>query len=218
MRITIIGGHGKVALLTAPLLVEAGHEVISVIRNPDHARDVEATGATAMVVDIERSDQPEWEGLLQGSDAVIWSAGAGGGNPDRTYAVDRDAAILSMQAAEAAGVNRYVMVSYVNTGRDDTPADQPFRHYADAKAAADEHLAGTGLNWTILCPARLTMDEPSGALSAGDHITSGDTSRANVAQVAAQAIVREDLNRVKLRFVDGDDPITDVLEREAQRV
>jgi len=44
-RITIIGGHGKVALLTAPLLASAGHEVTSLIRNPDHADDVTASGA-----------------------------------------------------------------------------------------------------------------------------------------------------------------------------
>jgi 3-hydroxyisobutyrate dehydrogenase-like beta-hydroxyacid dehydrogenase len=47
MRITLIGGHGKVALLAAPLLVEAGHEVVSVFRNPDHTDDVAATGAEA---------------------------------------------------------------------------------------------------------------------------------------------------------------------------
>ena len=39
-RTVIIGGHGKVALLAAPLLAEAGHDVVSIIRNPDHAEDV----------------------------------------------------------------------------------------------------------------------------------------------------------------------------------
>ena len=43
-RIVMIGGHGKVALLAAPLLVEAGHEVVSLIRNPDQADDVVAVG------------------------------------------------------------------------------------------------------------------------------------------------------------------------------
>ncbi|HET7305276.1 MAG TPA: NAD-dependent dehydratase, partial [Segeticoccus sp.] len=38
-RITLIGGHGKVALLAAPLLVGEGHEVSSVVRNPDHVAD-----------------------------------------------------------------------------------------------------------------------------------------------------------------------------------
>ncbi len=56
MRVTIFGGHGKIALLLAPMLVEAGHEVTSVIRNPDHVADVEATGATALVSSVEDAD------------------------------------------------------------------------------------------------------------------------------------------------------------------
>src|SRR5690606_28882409 len=96
MEIALIGGHGKVALLAAPLLVEAGHSVRSVIRDPDHVADVEATGARAVVTDIETLDAAGWDALLEGADAVVWSAGAGGGNPARTRAVDLDAAVASM--------------------------------------------------------------------------------------------------------------------------
>src|SRR4029079_3135579 len=96
-RVTLIGGHGKVALLAARLLVGDGHEVTSVVRNPDHVADVEATGATAAVVDVEHAGTEELAEALRGSELVVWSAGAGGGNPARTYAVDRDAAIRSME-------------------------------------------------------------------------------------------------------------------------
>ena len=51
-RIIVFGGHGRIALLLAPLLVERGDEVTAVIRNPDHTAEVEAGGATALVVDI----------------------------------------------------------------------------------------------------------------------------------------------------------------------
>ena len=46
-RTVIIGGHGKVALLAAPLLAEAGHDVVSLIRNPDHAEDEEYLAPTS---------------------------------------------------------------------------------------------------------------------------------------------------------------------------
>ena len=111
MRITIFGGHGKIALLLTPLLVEAGHEVRSVIRNPDHAADVEAAGATAVLSSLEEADTTTLTSLLSGTDAVVWSAGAGG-DAARTVAVDQDAAIRSMDAAENASVGRYVMVSF----------------------------------------------------------------------------------------------------------
>ena len=97
-RILIIGGHGKVALLLAPLLVSRGDDVSSVIRNADHGADVSATGATPVVADVEALSLDELAALSTGYDAVVWSAGAGGGSPARTYAVDRDAAIRSMDA------------------------------------------------------------------------------------------------------------------------
>ena len=84
MRITIFGGHGKIALLLAPLLVEAGHEVTSVVRNPDHVADVEATGAAALVSSVEDADLDSLTSQLEDVDAVVWSAGAGGGSPERT--------------------------------------------------------------------------------------------------------------------------------------
>ena len=78
-RIVVIGGHGKVALLLTPILAELGHSVTSVIRNPDHAADVEAAGAAPHVADVEMLDTDGIAEVLAGHDAVVWSAGAGGG-------------------------------------------------------------------------------------------------------------------------------------------
>ena len=82
-----------------------------------------------------------------------------GVRPERTDAVDRDAAIRSMDAAVAAGVSRYVMVSFSGATADHlVPEDDPFRRYQDAKIAADEHLRGTELDWTVLGPGALTTE------------------------------------------------------------
>src|SRR5829696_4244485 len=166
MRVTIFGGHGKIALLLAPMLVDAGHDVTSVIRNPEHLADVEATGAVALVSSVEEADADTLVSQLTGQDAVIWSAGAGGGSPERTYAVDRDAAIRSMDAAAGAGVGRYVMVSFSgSTPEALVPEDNPFRHYQDAKIAADDHLRGTDLDWTVLGPGTLTLEPGNGSVN-----------------------------------------------------
>jgi uncharacterized protein YbjT (DUF2867 family) len=150
-RIAIIGGHGKVALQLSALLTEQGHSVTSFIRNPDHAADVAASGASPSVLDVENSTTADIAAALRNHDAVVWSAGAGGGNPARTYAVDRDAAIRSMDAAAEAGVRRYVMVSYFGAGPDHgVPEGHSFHAYAEAKAAADEYLRSTsspGPSW-----------------------------------------------------------------------
>ena len=100
---------------------------------------------------------------MTGHDAVVFSAGAGGGNPARTYAVDRDAAIRVIDAAAQAGVKRFVMVSYFGAGPDHgVPPDNSFFPYAEAKAAADAHLRDSDLDWTVLGPGRLTLEPATG--------------------------------------------------------
>lgn len=212
-RVTIIGGHGKVALLAAPLLVADGHDVTSVVRNPDHVPDVEQTGATAAVLDVENASTEQIADLVRGSDVVVWSAGAGGGSPERTYAVDRDAAIRSMDAAAQAGVGRYVMVSYFGAGPDHgVPEDNGFYAYAEAKAAADEHLQGTDLAWTILRPSGLTTEGATGHIETGDGVAAGHVSRDNLAHVIRAVVEHPDAAaRRVIAFNDGTQPIDEVV-------
>lgn len=211
MKITLIGGHGKVALLAEPLLVQAGHEVRAVIRNPEHVAEVEATGASAEVADIQTLDQAGWEELLRGSDAVVWSAGAGGGSPERTYAVDRDGAIASMRAAEQVGATRYVMVSYFGAGPDHgIDPSEGFFAYAESKAQADAFLKESGLDWTILGPSGLTLEPGTGTIDAAAS-EAGQVSRADVAAVIAEVVGREDTRGRFIAFNDGDTPIAEAV-------
>src|SRR5271166_7089455 len=157
-HIIVIGGHGKIALQLSRILTERGDEVTSVFRNPEHSDDVARTGATPVPADIEQLDTAALAYLLGGHDAVVFSAGAGGGDPARTYAVDRDAAIRVIDAARQAGTRRFVMVSYFGAGPDHGVAqDNPFFPYAEAKAAADAHVRASDLDWTVLGPGRLTL-------------------------------------------------------------
>lgn len=211
-RIMIIGGHGKIALLLAPLLTQTHDQVSSVFRNPDHAEEVAVTGAVPVVADIEQLDTDGLARLLAGHDAVVFSAGAGGGNPERTYAVDRDAAIRCVDATEKAGVRRFVMVSYFGAGPDHgVPDGDPFFPYAQAKAAADAHLRATDLDWTVLGPSRLTLEPATGRIAVGPDTGKGQVSRGNVAPVIA-ACLREDstIGRT-IEFNDGPTPIPEAL-------
>lgn len=213
-RIAIIGGHGKVALRLSRLLAEQGHDVTSLFREPEQADDVRETGATPVVLDVENSSTEEIAEAFEGHDAVVWSAGAGGGNPARTYAVDRDAAIHSMDAAVQAGIDRYVMVSYLGASLEHgVPEDDPFFAYAEAKAAADDYLRKTELDWTILGPGRLTLEEPSGRIAVDPDVetTGRDTSRGNVARVAAAVLEEPQTIGTTIDFVDGDTPIDEAI-------
>lgn len=224
-RVIIIGGHGKIALRLARLLTARGDEVSSVIRNEAQADDIRATGATAVLADVEHLDTAAIASVLRGHDAVVWSAGAGGGSPARTYAVDRDAAIRSIDAAAVAGVPRYIMVSYFGAGPDHgVPEGDSFYAYADAKAAADTYLKGVDLQWTILGPSRLTDKPGSGGIEIGGSAGAGATgtgaaatgvkaqvSRDTVAQVAAAVLADPATVGRVIEFNDGDQPIAEAL-------
>ena len=209
-RVIVIGGHGKVALQLARILTERGDAVDSVFRNPDHSDEVADTGAKPVVADIERLDTNALAQLLAGHDAVVFSAGAGGGNPERTYAVDRDAAIRVIDAAAQAGVRRFVMVSYFGAGPDHAvPQDNSFFPYAEAKAAADAHLRASELDWTVLGPGRLTLDPPTGRI--GVSQSKGQVSRADVALVIAAALADDSTIGRTIDFNNGDVAVADAL-------
>jgi uncharacterized protein YbjT (DUF2867 family) len=212
-RIVIIGGHGKVALHLARTLTDRGDQVTSVFRNPDHADDVVATGARPAVADIEHLDTEALADLLAGHDAVVFAAGAGGGDPARTYAVDRDAAIRAIDAAAQAGVRRFVMVSYLGAGPDHgVPEGNSFYPYAEAKSAADAHLRATDLDWTVLGPGRLTLEPATGRIAVGaDAAEKGSVSREDVALVAAAVLDNDSTIHRTIEFNNGDLAIAEAL-------
>ena len=215
-EITIIGGHGKVALQLSRLLSTQGDTVNAVIRKREQSQNVENTGATPVVADVQELDVQALTELFSGQDAVVWSAGAGGGDPERTYAVDRDAAIRSMDAAQAAGVTHYVMVSYMGAGQDHgVPEDDDFYAYAQSKADADDHLRASSLDWTILGPGMLTDEDASGSITLGKagEGDSNNTSRGNVALVAARVLTDAKGTTGKfIEFADGDTPIAEAID------
>lgn len=214
-RIVIIGGHGKVALHLAGLLAERGDEAVSVIRNPAHSADVERAGGHPAVLDVEKADVPAMAEAFADADAVVWSAGAGGGDAARTYAVDRDAAQRAIDAATEAGVRRFVMVSWIGSTPDHgIPEDDPFFAYADAKLAADDHLRASDLDWTILGPGTLTLDPPTGRITTAPQ-GNGEVGRADVAAVIAAALVQPATIGRFIRFGAGDTLIAEALVAEA---
>ena len=209
-HIIVIGGHGKIALQLSRILTDRGDQVTSVFRNPDHTQDIAETGAKPVPADIENLATDALADLLAGHDAVVFSAGAGGGDPARTYAVDRDAAIRVIDAASQAGVRRFVMVSYFGAGPNHgVPPSEPFFHYAEAKAAADAHLRAGELDWTVLGPGRLTSDPATGRIAVDED--KGQVSRADVALVVAATLRTDSTIRRTINFNGGDVPIAEAL-------
>src|SRR5690348_16423179 len=129
MVVAIAGAHGKIAMRLIRRLADGGDTVLGLIRNPDHAADINDAGASPAACDLERAAAAEIAAPVHGVDAGVFGAGAGpGSGAARKLTMDRDGAIKLLDAATTAGVRRYVIISAV--GAEDPPAgDEVFAVY-----------------------------------------------------------------------------------------
>jgi uncharacterized protein YbjT (DUF2867 family) len=194
------------------LLAARGDDVLGLIRNPDHASDVRGAGASAVVCDLERVSVEEVAAAIDGSDAVVFAAGAGpGSGAERKVTMDRDGAIKLLRAATSSGVGRYVMVSSV--GAENPPSgDEVFEVYLRAKAAADAAVEASELDWTILRPGGLTDDAGSGSVRIETTPFSGPVPRDDVAAVLAALLADGRTSGRILYLSSGSTPIGEALD------
>jgi uncharacterized protein YbjT (DUF2867 family) len=215
MRVVIAGGHGKIALILEKLLADRGDAVAGLIRNADQSDDLRRVGAEPLVLDLETATVDELAGLLGGADAVVFAAGAGPGSDiDRKTTVDRDAAILLADAAEAAGVTRYLMVSAMGADRRETQesGDPVFAAYLEAKSAADEAVrARPGLNTTIVRPGLLTDDPGTGRVRVAESTGRGSIPRADVASILVALLDVPTTGGLTFELISGDASIEEAV-------
>ncbi|MFE4868901.1 SDR family oxidoreductase [Streptomyces sp. NPDC056682] len=208
MRIVIAGGHGQIALRLERLLAARGDEVAGIIRKPEQADDLRKAGAEPVVLDLESATVDAVAEVLRGADAVVFAAGAGpGSDATRKESVDRAAAVLFADAAERAGVRRYVIVS--SMGADPTHrGDEVFDAYLRAKGAADEAVrARTSLDWTVLRPGMLTNDAGKGLVSLAASTGRGAIPRDDVAAVLAELLDTPATSGLTLELIAGSAPV-----------
>ncbi|WP_405163768.1 NAD(P)H-binding protein [Nocardia sp. NBC_01499] len=221
MRTVIAGGHGKIALLLAELLSRRGDQVVSLIRNPDHAADVTAVGAEPVVLDLEKADAADLVATLKGADAAVFAAGAGpGSSAERKYTVDRDGSVRLAEAAEQAGVRRFVQISTRGAGQPPAPgSDDIWAAYIDAKTQAESDLRGRALDWTILRPDRLVDTPGTGLVTlTTSPIPHSEVARADVAAVVAELLPATHTAGTTLELVVGDTAISQAVADLAGRV
>jgi nucleoside-diphosphate-sugar epimerase len=210
MDVVIAGGHGKIALHLERLLADSGHRVSALIRHRDHDSDVREAGAEPVMCDIELED--DLSHYVSGADAVVFAAGAGpGSGPERKRTVDLGGALKLIDAARRTGVRRYVIVSSI--GADDpAAASEQMRPYLEAKAEADQRLAESGLDWTIVRPGSLTDDPGTGLVTvSADMSTRGPVPREDVARVLAASLGNRDTIGKTFVVVAGDTPVDEAV-------
>ncbi len=209
MKITIVGGHGDIAMLLHPILKRKGHQVRGIIRKEEQADDLREVGATPVVCDIE--EQEDISDAVGNVDAVLFAAGAGpGSGADRKFTVDRDGAIKLIEAAKKNDISRYVMISAM--GLDEPRGNAVFQAYQQAKAEADKALKKSGLDYTIIKPGRLTDEEGTGKVALAPELPRGEIPRQDVAEVLAEVLESPQTSGMELDLTTGVTPISQAIE------
>ncbi|KAK4442065.1 hypothetical protein QBC34DRAFT_419292 [Podospora aff. communis PSN243] len=246
-HVLLLGGHGKVAQYLTPLLLQRSWTVTSIIRDPSQVpavkrlsekvegkkgelnvlvRSIEDVKTTAQAKHIIDETKPDY---------IVWSAGAGGkGGPERTYAIDRDAAIHFINAAASTpSVKRFLLVSYLASRRAKPSwwSDSEWAgaeelntkvlpHYYKAKVEADAVLykvsrdRGAGFVGIDLRPGTLTDEPSSGKVELGKTKTaSGKVSRESVARVADLLLASEGVKNSWVDLLDGEEAIDAAVSR-----
>jgi uncharacterized protein YbjT (DUF2867 family) len=208
--VVVAGGHGKIAMLLHALLVARGDTVRALIRNPDHADEVRAAGAEPVYCDLEA--ESDISTAVGSADAVVFAAGAGpGSGAERKRTMDRDGAVKLIAAAEANGIGRYLIVSSMGAGSPPAEGGDVFGEYLRAKAEADQAVAASGLDFTIVRPGGLTDDPPTGTVAIGESVERGEIPRADVAAVLAACLAAENTIGKTFEVVVGDRPIEEAV-------
>ena len=211
MDIVVAGGHGKIGLRLGKLLAGSGHRVRGIIRNPDHAPDLEAAGVEPVVADMEREESLAPH--VEGADAVVFAAGAGpGSGPERKKTVDLGGAVKLVDAArELTPRARFLIVSSIGA-HDPASGGEQMRPYLEAKAAADEAVAASGLDFTIVRPGSLTDDPGTGQIEIHTEFGHrGKIPRDDVAATLAACLDEPATIGKTFELFSGDTPIAQAL-------
>ena len=141
LRVLLLGATGTIGRATAAALVEAGHEVVAVVRPGASGpagcarleADVTQAGALAAAIGTARFD------------AVISCLASRTGAPKDAWAIDHRANSLALAAAIAADIPRFVLLSAICV-------QKPLLEFQRAKLAFEAELQAEAIKWSIVRP------------------------------------------------------------------
>ena len=214
MKLTIFAATGGIGGQLLEQAIAAGHDVTVVVRNPGKVtQDVRTVTA-----DLAAPDPAVLESAVHGAGAVL--SGLGPRSASDAWIVSQGTRAI-VAAMQATGVRRVVVVSaapvgtVASPGRPNPPKHEPgdgffMRHlfskvaktvfgkgYADL-AVMEDMLRGSGLDWTVIRPPRLT-DKPLTRryrTAFGQNLRGGwSVPRAHVAHLMLRALGQPDTIR-----------------------
>lgn len=207
MKVLVIGASGRVGQKLTSKLLEADHQVVGTTRKDEKL--FEANNYSQIALDLEKSAEDLSNEIPSDVEAVYFVSGSRGKD---LLNVDLHGAIKSMQAAEMAGIKRYVMLSTIYSLQPtawDTSAD--LYDYMIAKHYADQWLIkNTDLDYTILQPGSLTENAGTGEVELKVQ-EQGENPIEDVAEVLFGLLDLKSSFKEVISMRSGDTPIKNAL-------
>ncbi|KAF0824275.1 SDR family oxidoreductase [Cytobacillus firmus] len=211
MKVHIVGANGQIGKQLVKLIKEGDkHTARAMVRKEEQVRQFEDMGVETVLASLEGTVD-ELAEAAKGCDAIVFTAGSGGNTGyDKTLLIDLDGAAKTIEAAEKAGVDRFIMVSAIQANNRDKWSETIKPYYA-AKHYADRFLENSRLNYTIVRPGGLTNDPGTGKIKAAENLDRGFIPREDVAKTLYAVLDQENTYKRSFDLVSGDeDPETAV--------
>lgn len=184
-RIIVAGATGTIGRAVVGELVSRGRDVTALVRRPPDENFPAETSVCA--VDLCDTDTVRRQVFgIGGADAIVSCLASRSGTPADSWAVDHDANRTLLEAAQAAGVPFFLMLSAICV-------QKPRLAFQHAKLAFEDRLTASGIGWCIVRPtayfkslsgqvARVQAGKPflifgDGTLTACKPISDGDLAR-----------------------------------------
>ncbi len=212
MKTLVIGANGKIGHHLVRLMVkDSKNEAKALIRKAEQQPFFEDLNTETVIASLEGSVE-ELQQAMEGCDAVVFTAGSGGSTgADKTLTVDLDGAAKAIEAAERAGIERFVMVSAIHA-EDRSKWPEDMAPYYVAKYHADRILQASSLSYTIIRPGLLTDEPGTNQVAIADKLERGSIPREDVAQVIIASLGNPQLAGKVFELTSGDDSIEQALK------
>jgi uncharacterized protein YbjT (DUF2867 family) len=212
MKVFIIGIAGGVGRRVAAQLAKAGDEPTGLVRRPEQAAALATEGIATVPGDLVAMSVDDLAAAMRGSDAIVFTAGAGGRDSDAgTTRIDGDGPGKLAAAAKLAGIRRFLLVSVFPEAWRERRMDASFEHYMVEKKKAETQLVLTDLDWLILRPSALTDDPGTGRIDLGLAKVHVEITRDDVAATAVALLRTPELSRLILEVTGGDVEVSDAI-------
>jgi uncharacterized protein YbjT (DUF2867 family) len=213
VKVFVIGANGQIGKHVVRILKDSKeHTVTAMVRKEAQTEELKQAGVDAVVANLEGSAD-ELQEAMAGNDAVIFTAGSGASTgADKTMLIDLDGAIKSVEAAEKAGVTRFIMVSALQAHNRENWGETP-SHYYVAKHYADRALMNSGLTYTIVRPGGLLNEPGTGKITAAENLREMKTiPREDVASTVIESLNEKHAHNKGFDLLSGETEIADALK------